>query len=220
MASLASAPRDGGAPGAAGSAAPLPSAPPEPADRQCLRWRTRRLVRRASIVIGLAAIVSSPCGAEGPPISEYEAKAAFLLNVSRFTQWPSDSEWPTAPIVIGVLESDSFGVMLDGFLLDKVVKGRKVIARHGPTLAELGRCQILFVGRSEALRVEEVIAELDSESVLTIGETDDFIAAGGMIQIGLIENRVRFAIDHRRVARVGIVISSKVLSLSRITIAR
>jgi hypothetical protein len=174
---------------------------------------------------GVAALIAATMllftGAARGQLSDEEVKAAFLYNFSKFVQWPDDSyAGPKAPLVMGVLGNDGFGDLLENFVAGKTVSGRGVIVHRGTTLEQIGACHLLFVGRSEHARLYEVLDQLQKASVVTVGETEDFISAGGMIQLGLVQNRVRFAINRNRAENAGIRISSKVLNLSRIMVAK
>jgi hypothetical protein len=61
------------------------------------------------------------------------------------------------------------------------------------------------------------LAELKGRSVLTVGETDRFVAAGGIISLGLRDSRIRFEIDAGAASAAKLKISSKLLSLAENT---
>lgn len=53
-------------------------------------------------------------------------------------------------------------------------------------------------------------------NVLTVGETDQFAAHGGVIQLILRDKQVRFEINVDAASQEGLKISSKLLALARI----
>ena len=55
-----------------------------------------------------------------------------------------------------------------------------------------------------------------NKPVLTVGETDAFMRAGGVIRFYLDDGRVRFEINPDAAARAGVKVSSKLLNLARI----
>jgi hypothetical protein len=56
-------------------------------------------------VLGLTVFFRGAGGAEAP--TEYQVKAVFVYNFSRFVEWPPQSfTAPDEPFVIGVLGSD------------------------------------------------------------------------------------------------------------------
>src|SRR5437867_180076 len=76
------------------------------------------LVVAACIVAGLTQ--GHAAGASIP--KEYQIKAAFLYNFTKFVEWPEPAfADPKSPIVIGVLGPNPFGGELA-----KAIEGRKV----------------------------------------------------------------------------------------------
>lgn len=57
--------------------------------------------------------------------------------------------------------------------------------------------------------------EIKGLSILTVGETEDFTASGGVITFKLKDARVRFEIDIGAADRAKLRISSKLLSLAQ-----
>ena len=190
------------------------SAIPPPARRASVA--RSRLVATWALVLGLLA----PARALAQ-VAEWDMKAAFIYNFAKFVQWPAGAfDDGRSALVIGVLGTDPIGEALDRVVQGKKVNGRLVQVRHGRSLADLGRCQIVFVGGSEEAHAADVLGALAGTSAVTVGDMDEFVQAGGILQIALIQNRVRFAINTARAERVGLKISSKVLTLSRIVVSR
>lgn len=147
--------------------------------------------------------------------SEDEVKAAFLYNFTRFVEWPEDAFPPRgAPFLLCVLGDEAFGAEVLETVAGKTVDGRAAAVRQVSELSELSECQLLFVSRSERGRLPEILAALRHLPVLTVGDSDEFVGAGGMIALVLRQSRVRFEIDQTAAERVGLAISSKLLDLA------
>ncbi len=67
---------------------------------------------------------------------EYEVKAAFLLNFTKFIEWPAGAfASPDSPFTICILGRDPFGRALDQIVAGESVNGRKLAVRRvGPEL--------------------------------------------------------------------------------------
>ncbi len=62
---------------------------------------------------------------------EYEIKAAMLLNLTKFVQWPAAKLGDASgPFVIGVLGRDPFGRDLDQQVAGKTVNGHPVVVQR------------------------------------------------------------------------------------------
>ena len=76
------------------------------------------------------ALVAWPAGAQSNEPTEYQVKAAFLFNFTKFVDWPeavfADAH---APIVLGIVGEDPFGGDLSQIVAGQMVKGRNC-CRH------------------------------------------------------------------------------------------
>jgi hypothetical protein len=149
--------------------------------------------------------------------TEYQIKAVFLYNFARFVDWPAkvfpDS---SAPVVIGVLGDDPFGSYLDETVRGEKVNGHALNVQRYRRVSDIKSCQVLFIGRSENGRLDQIVASLRGRSILTVGETDDFTARGGMIRLATENNKVRMRINLEVVKAANLRISSKLLSVAEI----
>jgi hypothetical protein len=146
----------------------------------------------------------------GADLSEYQVKAAFLYNFARYVEWPEDA----APAFrICVLGDDPFGATLPDAVRDKRVRERPVEVAH-PDPGDLAGCHLLFVAASEAPLLPRLLAGVGGAHVLTVGESEGFTRAGGMIRMRIEENKVRFDVNLEAAQRVGLRISSQLLKLA------
>ena len=81
---------------------------------------------------------------------------------------------------------------------------------------QCGGCNLLFIGASEKKRWPAVLESLKTDSVLTVGETVNFAAAGGIINFKRDAGKVSFEINVYAAQRARLKISSKLLSLAKI----
>jgi hypothetical protein len=146
-----------------------------------------------------------------PQASEYDVKAAFLLNFTKFIEWPARSA-PNTPFTICIAGEDPFGQTLNQLTEGENVEGHPIVIRRVSTSA-IGACEILFISRSEK-EPGRILSELPP-GVLTVGESDGFLRQGGMIALAVENRRVRFDVDVRAASRAGLKISSRLLNVAR-----
>ncbi len=153
---------------------------------------------------------------QGQSFSEYQVKAAFLYNFAKFVDWPGDALGNgNGPLVIGVIGDDPFGGALDQAINGKTVKGRTLVVRRLKWGQDLRSCHVLFISSSEQKRLREIIESLRGASVLTVGDMGQFNQHGGIINLILEANKVRFEINSRGADQARLRISSKLLSLAK-----
>jgi len=149
--------------------------------------------------------------------SEYLIKAGFIYNFANLVQWPSNAfAQPDSPIVIGILGEDPFGTILDRVLQGKKVNGRSFVVKRLKSPADLKECHILFVSSSEMTRLAEAIHLVKGMPILTIGEIPGFAKRGGIINLVLEDNKVRFEVNVEAAKEADLNISSRLLALARI----
>ncbi len=159
-------------------------------------------------------LILAPGQVNEPRLSEYQLKAAFLFNFAKFVDWPPEA-FPseTSPLVIGVLGQNPFGKDLGDVIRNKVIGGHPVTQRM-TSLEAAGGCHVLFISSSERKRLREIIHTLQGNSVLTVGDSDEFIAAGGMINLFVEGKKIRFQINQPAAKSAGLKVSSKLLCLA------
>jgi len=146
---------------------------------------------------------------------EYDVKAAFLFNFTKFVEWPSAAFTDEhSSLRICILGEDPFGKTLR-LLAEGEVAGRRLTLLHLDKLNNLEACHVLYISRSEADRLPQVLAGLRNAPVLTVGDAKGFIDQGGMINFVLEGSKVRFDVNQEAAERAGIKISSRLLALAK-----
>jgi hypothetical protein len=171
--------------------------------------------RRQCWLLAAALLAGGVVRAE-PAAREHEIKAVFLLNFSQFVDWPEGTFATTnSPIVVGILGDDPFGAALDQAAAGERPQGRPLVILRGRRLEDVAGCHVLLVSRSENAKVGQILRGLQNKPVLTVGETEPFRQAGGMITFVLQSNRVGFDIDDVMARRAKLVVSAKLLKAAR-----
>lgn len=167
------------------------------------------------LLFGVILAVGSNCQAQNSQPSKYQVEAAFIYNFARFVDWPTQAFTDaSSPMVIGVLGKNRFGSDLAQTINGKVIRGHPLQFKECASLAEATHCHVLFISDSEKSRLSKIISALAGASILTVSETDNFIAEGGMINLLIIDQKVRFEINNSAAKTAGLTISSKLLSLA------
>jgi len=158
-----------------------------------------------------AVLVCALALAQGP--SEYQVKAAFLLNFTKFIEWPAtEFETSNSPMEICILGSDPFGETLDQMVKGETVHGRPVVVRRLKRPPGPKSCHVLFASSID----KEMHALTDvSAGVLTVGEGPGFLRDGGIIGFVIENRRVRFDVNQAAAEKAGLKISSKLLAVAR-----
>jgi hypothetical protein len=166
------------------------------------------VLRRVLLLLLLAV----PASAQAP---EYDVKAAFLFNFVKFVEWPADAfAGERTPVTICVYGNDPFGRALDSVVQGERVGERGLVVERPDALDDLDACHVLFVASSEKNRLAGVLARVKDAPILTVGDTEGFLRAGGIINFVLEGSKVRFLIDPEAAEESGLRISSKLMRLA------
>jgi len=183
--------------------------------------RTSVRARRFACIALLLAVHFPPaerssCASQSP--TEYQVKAAYLYNFLKFVEWPLDSPPdPRGNWVIGFVGDTPVGDELTHLFDGKNVLGRNLQVRRFQPADDIRACNILFISESEKKRLPSILASLRGSSVLTVADMENFVGAGGMVQFVVEDARVRMSIDVGATSRARLKVSSKLLSLARVT---
>ena len=80
---------------------------------------------------------------------------------------------------------------------------------------ELRACHILFVSHSEEKHYSTVLQAIQGASVLTVGETPDFLAAGGAVSFQFQNEVLQFEVNLNNANEAHLKLSSRMLALAR-----
>jgi hypothetical protein len=122
--------------------------------------------------------------------------------------------------VICVVGDERTSDVLESAVLGKKANGRPVEARAPHSSAEFKYCQILFIGFSDKERIVQLLSGLQQSSVLTVGQSDQFIRLGGMINLALNHATIELEIDPEASNSAGLKISSRLLVVARVVKAQ
>ena len=176
----------------------------------------RRVLARGTftLVLALACIGSGDARASETtprrPVEETHVKAAFLFNFAKFIQWPSPA---TGVLVIGVVGDSTFSDVMDRVVHGKAINGRELITRRLSYADDPSGCDVVFISGSRQREVADMLVRIRG-SVLTVGETVQFLRDGGMVRFYVENNRVRFQINQKNADAAGVKISSQLLTLA------
>jgi len=110
---------------------------------------------------------------------ERAVRAAFVFNLTKYVVWPSARD----RLVVGVIGPENIGPVLKQVLDGKTSDGRPIsVIIHTPE-AELGDCDVLYVAGLAPAAIRTVLNRVSGRAVLTVGDSDQFVRAGGMVAL-------------------------------------
>jgi hypothetical protein len=179
------------------------------------------MLKRLVVTLFFFLVPVQICSADADTanISEYDLKAVCLYNFIQFAYWPAAKEpRKEIPVIIGVVGRSPFGRAFDDLQAQLQNAGKKNISvvNHGPYQdgMDLRQSHLLFICVSERKNVGAIIASLKGAPVLTVSDMDGFLETGGMINLVVSNNRVRWAINRTALNATGLHLNAKLLQLA------
>lgn len=173
---------------------------------------------------------------DSAPSKEQQIKTAFVYNFIKFIDWPKEKMHDNnEPIVIGVLGDKDFIKAFDP-VKDKQVKNKNIVVKYFDYLntnnkpvekdspqwknniEALKISHVLFFCNCNSAKIEnfkDIINSLNGSSILTVGETPNFLESGGTINFLIEDDKVRFEINLDASNKNKLLISSNLARLAK-----
>ena len=164
------------------------------------------------VVLAILAIVSPAADAQ---VAIADLKAAFVLNLARFTEWPEYVRPAGTRVVLCVLGDRGVADSLGRIVTRKLITGRTIETRQPDDDASLRLCHVLYVN-ADAARARDLLATLADAPILTIGDSPAFTALGGTAHLFMEGDRMRFAVNVTAAHRANLRMSAQLLNMARI----
>lgn len=141
-------------------------------------------------------------------------EAAIVYNILLFVQWPGEESLPAgAPFVLCASSSSPI------YQAARSLEGRplrRMKLSVQPFESSDVRCKAIYVDSAAGVKaVEGGVAGVGFEPVLVIGGSGFSIAETATVQLLHQQGRLAFDISQRKARKVGLKVSSKLLSLAR-----
>lgn len=171
-----------------------------------------------SLLCGFLAVLfalSSEVVAGEMTAEEAQIMAERICTFPHFVEWPAKRFAPNdGPFVIGILGNDPIAGPLRETIQDRKIKDRTVVIKQILANEEIPGCHIIFISRSENAQLGKLLGMTRRAGVLSIGESDNFLSRGGVINFIDVSGTIHFQINLDAARRERLNISSKLLQLS------
>ncbi|BCD99959.1 YfiR family protein [Marinicellulosiphila megalodicopiae] len=167
-------------------------------------------------VVILSVLFSLQYAQAVAPVDE-RMKAMFIYNFSNFVQWP-DSAFTSKNANLKICLYGNVPFSGDMIFFEGVpVRDRKLqfIITDERKDIESG-CHILYVGIDQAKNLNSFFKNLNHNFVLSVGNVDEFVQQGGILNILRTSDQRKFEINLQKAQKNGLSMSSDLLELARI----
>lgn len=173
------------------------------------------MLRRNAVHILLAlTLVSLTTKANSQPqASEPTLKAAIIVNMLMFVDWPQRGNLPAGQLQICYLDNSPVANALD-HASGKSIRGKTVnISRRNAD--NLANCHAVYLSPANRAMLPAILAALRTLPVLLVGDSPDYFQQGIMLNLDQAANRIVFDVNLQSARKAGVQVSSKALRLAR-----
>lgn len=164
----------------------------------------------AALLLSLAAGLL-PTGSRA--VEEAELKAAFVLRLAGFVDWPEKAfAGPASPLVVQVAGAPGLAAELERMAASQRIHGRAVEVRRGS--APGPGAHVVFLGSGAAASVPGIVRDTAALPVLTMSDLPGFARRGGIFELVRDGARIRFEVNEAHARRAGLRVSAQVLRLA------
>jgi hypothetical protein len=163
----------------------------------------------------LIPILLSAFTAESSQHPEEDAlKVNYLLQLSKFIHWPTINLAQTSPITLCLFATTPAQDSWQAIHLRKV-QNREIHLLYINQDRQISQCNILFVHkRIPNSVIKKNYYRLISNSILTIGERNDFAQQGGIIELELVDKSVSIKINTETAIEAGLNIHANLIEIA------
>jgi hypothetical protein len=148
---------------------------------------------------------------------EDRVKAAYLYNFAKFVEWPATSFAGTdSSMLICSIGDERLTEALQQTARGKQAQGRSIEIKEVAGVYELRSCRILLIAFHDKERIAPILRSVQLANILTVGQSEEFIRLGGIINLTRHEKNIELEINPKAAETAGLKISSRLLAVSRV----
>jgi hypothetical protein len=165
-----------------------------------------------------AALLLAPLGVatqeSGEPPLETSVKAAFIYKFLGYVEWPSGTfAEADDPLQVVVVDAEAIAEELDRVVAGRSVQGRSIEIHRSAPGEPIAPAHVAFFGNRTEARLPELIRDAPGP-VLVVTESEGWRAGGSVINLRVVEGRVRFEISLDAAKERGLGLSSRLLGVA------
>lgn len=166
-------------------------------------------------LVALCALLYVP-DASAQTTSGPTLKAAFIVALPRFTEWPAEVLPSGAPVTFCVAGDPAMAPALRQAAGGRNVAGHPVVVTMVTAQSKLDTCHVVYISGMSMKQASSIAATTDGLPVVTVSDLDGFAMQGGVANLFYESGGFRYAINLARARKSNLQFSARMLALSRI----
>jgi YfiR/HmsC-like len=138
------------------------------------------------------------------------------LNVVRFTSWPTETQAQMKKTVDFCVVGDNLVQQSFTAIDNKAIGDKTIHIINLSRLRNYEQCHVLYISELQNNIVLQIFAETKNRPLLTIGESYNFAAQGGMVGMENVDEKINLHVNLQAVNDSKLNISARLLKLAKI----
>jgi hypothetical protein len=171
--------------------------------------------RTISVLLTACAVIGSASPACRAQVrDEREVRSAYVFNLVKYVEWPAGN----SNILIGYIGEGETGAVMQTMLSGRNFDSHTIRFVAMPSEEDLAKCSAVYVAATSDAETRRLLDRLKTinGAMLTIGETESFLRAGGAVALVRVDDHIQIEVNLDAAQRAGVRISSRLLSLATI----
>ena len=144
--------------------------------------------------------------------SEYNLKAAFIYNFTRYIGWKDESG--ENDFIIGIIGTSPINDPLGEIVKTETVDNKKITIKRFSKPADISFCHILFISQNAGVALDDILAKTSGKSTLIISEQNGYAEQGTALNFVIVNNKLKFEANVKAINSAGLTASSQLLKLA------
>ncbi|HEY0029339.1 MAG TPA: YfiR family protein [Bacteroidia bacterium] len=147
--------------------------------------------------------------------TNYKAYSVYVYNFIKYIEWPENTK--TGEFVIAVIGDSPVLAELKALAASKKANGQTIIIKQYATIAEVDKCQILYISSSKSSMLKGAIEKIKNMSALLIAEREGLAKKGAGINFVTLEDEtLKFEVNKKVIEAHNLKIPKVLMSLGLI----
>jgi hypothetical protein len=144
--------------------------------------------------------------------SEYNLKAAFIFNFTKYIEWKATAG--EGEFIIGIMGASPITTPLGEIVKTEMVDGKKISLKQFTSSSDISFCNILFISRNTSASLADILAKTTDKGTLIVSEQDGYAKEGTAINFVIINRKLKFQANVNAISAAGLTASSQLLKLA------
>lgn len=183
-------------------------------------WGPKAMLRMKAMVRAARFWVLMPLLCAAAPVQRDADKdttailqANYLYNIAKLVEW-KDPAMRNGNFIIGVLGGSNLYQELIKQYSTRTIGKQPIEVRKLPRTADLERCHMLFIGRTELALVPEIFKRMKDQPTLVVTEYEGGMEDGAVVNFVKVDNLLKYELSMANARKHGLVVGLTLKNLA------